>query len=316
MAESLTGSKPQDLLKHETLVVLPSTPSTPSKPKGYLIVIGGGEIPDSILKKMLELCTQAHLTQAQSSEEPPSQLHSSIVILPMASESPLETALIQKEKFELLGAMQVEIINPSEKDKDAEEHLTKLKQATGVFFCGGDQKKLTSSLMGTKILKEVQQVYQRGGVIAGTSAGAAVMSKIMLTGESRIPIDPALPFRLIQSKNVHTAEGFGFLETTIIDQHFSRRGRHNRLLSLVLEHPQLLGIGIDEETAIIVSPEKMIEVAGNSHIFIFDATLAKDIRVNDQQNMSASYIQLHLLCANDRYDLTERRVFSSTPESS
>ena len=297
ISESRNEKQSQNSSNNEPLLVLQTpSPFVSSKPKGFLVIIGGGEIPNSILQKILDLSSQ------------PSPR---FVILPMASETPLETASVQKQRFEQLGASNVDIVNLMENNKDSEENLNKLHHATGIFFCGGDQRKLTSALLGTKLLREIRNIYERGGVVAGTSAGAAVMSKLMLTGESRVPLDPASPFYLIQSKNVQTSEGFGFLDNIIIDQHFSRRGRHNRLLSLVLEHPQLLGIGIDEETAIIVSPDQMLEVSGNSHIFIFDASLAHHIRVNDQQNMSASHIQLHLLCAQERYDLNERKFLSA-----
>lgn len=279
---------------HALAVATPITPAL--SPHGFLVVIGGGTLTPSILQKTVEL---AGKEQAR------------LVIMPMASESPAEIAFLQKQQFAALGATQVEILDCTRETADDEKNLALIDQATGVFLCGGDQRKLTSTLLGTQLLARMYQLYQSGGTLAGTSAGAAVMSKIMLTGESRLPWDPALPYPSIQAQNIQIASGFGFMESAIIDQHFSKRGRHNRLLSLVLEHPQLIGIGIDESTAIVVSPDHMLEVVGDSHILLFDASSAYHIHVDSQQNMSASHVLLHILCAGDRYDLAERKIYSN-----
>ena len=147
----------------------------------------------------------------------------------------------------------------------------RLDSATGIFFTGGDQVRVTRAVLGTPLYRKLHELHRRGVVIGGTSAGAAIMSTIMLTGDERLNRDSTNAFVFIKPGNVVTVEGLGFLNTVIVDQHFIRRKRLNRLLSVVLENPAMLGIGIDESTAIVVEPDSTFRVIGDRSVMIFDA---------------------------------------------
>jgi cyanophycinase len=186
-----------------------------------------------------------------------------------------------------------------------------LNGATGVYFTGGDQIRVTKALGGTPVHKKLLDLYAGGAVIGGTSAGAALMSKVMITGEERLNKDTVRNFLVIKKDNVVTVEGMGFLTNVIIDQHFVVRKRHNRLISVVLEHPELVGVGIDESTAIIVRPNGTFEVAGESSVIVYDATHASDIRTAPRGYLSGRNITMHVLTAGDVYDMSSRAVRSA-----
>ncbi|MFO0579120.1 MAG: cyanophycinase [Polyangia bacterium] len=224
--------------------------------RGHLVIIGGGERPERIMRRIVELAGGAL---------------SDVVIFPMASEAPLSVAASQRAEFLALGAGRVDSIHCTREDADDPANLLRLRSATCVFFSGGDQRKLTAALLGTRLLEHVRAVYQRGGVLAGTSAGAAVMSRIMITGDEH-PLDG----QAAGGRYIHTASGFGFIDRAIIDQHFLKRGRHYRLSSLIARHPELIGIGIDEATAIIVNPDDTFSTLGDSDVLVFAADRSVD----------------------------------------
>ncbi|MCX8009997.1 MAG: cyanophycinase, partial [Ignavibacteria bacterium] len=185
--------------------------------------------------------------------------------------------------------------------------LAKLNGAKGIYFGGGDQSLLTKALLGTKFLDKIKEIYKVGGVISGTSAGAAVMSKIMITGDELLNKDTTNPFNSIRKENIKTTEGFGFIESAIIDQHFVKRKRLNRLISVVLENPKLLGIGIDESTAIVVNPNNTFEVLGEASVLVFNASKSK-VRTDKHGNLSGDDINLKILINGDRFDLKTKNL--------
>ncbi|MFC2088037.1 cyanophycinase [Calditrichota bacterium] len=261
--------------------------------KGYLYIIGGGKRPNYMVKKIVELAGGNK---------------SKIVIIPMASGVPLETALWQKYQFEKAGAGKVNFVIFSKETVDADSNLSVLDGATGIFFSGGDQSRLTKTMLNTKMLQKIRTIYTNGGVISGTSAGAAVMSKIMITGNELLNNDSTRNFINIQKGNIETVEGFGFIKKAIIDQHFVKRKRLNRLISLVLENPEVIGIGIDESTAILVNPDETFQVIGENTVLIYDATSAKNISTDKNGNLSAAQLKFHLLKSGDRFSLKEKRA--------
>jgi cyanophycinase len=260
--------------------------------QGHLFIIGGRKLP-SLMKKFVQL---AGGPQAR------------IIIFPMASEDPLNAALYQRHQFELMGVKNVEFIICDSVSANADSNLSVLQDATGIFFSGGDQSNLTKALINTKMLEQIKQIYKNGGIIGGNSAGAAVMSEMMITGDELINTDSTRAFITIQKNNIKVTEGFGFLKSAIIDQHFVRRKRHNRLISLVLEHPELIGIAIDEATAIIFSPDNTFEVLGDYTVIVYDATEASRITTDKKGNLSAANIRMHVLKSGDKYDLKTREV--------
>lgn len=172
----------------------------------------------------------------------------------------------------------------------------------GYWFLGGDQTRLADTLLGTRALDVVERRYREGAVVGGTSAGAAVMTGAMLTGRQQLTRQTAKGERQVMGRGVvELAKGFGFLEGAIVDQHFLQRGRYNRLLAAVLERPDLVGVGIDEETALLVHPDGRWEVLGDSYVKIFDARRA---RLNQYEGdvVGAQGIRLHLLPAGGQFE--------------
>ncbi|RJP62743.1 MAG: cyanophycinase [Ignavibacteriales bacterium] len=260
--------------------------------KGKLFIIGGGDRPVYMMEKYIELAGGKD---------------SRFIVIPMASSEPLESADYMVKELKELGCKNVDFIYCNKENADIKENLAKLDKVTGVYFCGGDQALLTAALLGTKVLDKIKDVYRNGGVVGGTSAGAAVMSKIMLTGNEWINKDTINLFTFIKRKNVETIEGFGFIQNAIIDQHFITRKRLNRLISVVLENPALPGIGIDEATAIIFNPDNTFEVFGENTVLIFDATEARDIMTDKNNNLSAADLKMHLLKSGDVFDLKSKK---------
>ena len=225
--------------------------------RGHLFIIGGGERPASMMREFISLAS------AHSGGK--------IIVLPMASSVPQEVGSEQAQQFLDLGAGSAKAFILNREEALDRESPRLLDGAGGVFFSGGDQSRLADVLLGTPLLDAIHKLYEEGGVIGGTSAGAAVMSALMITGDEKRPPGEDRAFETIEADNIITAPGFGFVEDMIVDQHFIRRRRLNRLISLVLEHPKLLGVGIDEGTAIMVSPDRTFKVVGESQVLIFDA---------------------------------------------
>ena len=262
--------------------------------KGHLLIIGGGERPGYVLKKFIELAGKEN---------------AKILIIPVASGEPDESGNILKKEFIENGCKNVDYIIVNKQNVDLQSNIEKLKGVTGIFFGGGDQSKLTDIFFKTDFLKKIKQIYTDGGVIGGTSAGTAVMSKIMITGNELINKDPEEIYIFIKKNNIETKEGFGFINNAIIDQHFVKRKRHNRLISIVLENPELPGIGIDEETAIIVNPDNTFEVIGENSVIVYDASSVKSIKLDKNGNLGADNIKLQILVQGDKYNLSSHQVF-------
>jgi len=254
--------------------------------KGHLVIIGGGEVPTAVLKEFINLAGGPEKAR--------------ILVIPMASAEPEESAKAQVETFKTLGVQDVKGLLVR---REAGEAILKaIDGATGIYFTGGDQARLATNLVGTPAQEKLLQIYRRGGVIGGTSAGAAIMSKVMITGEQKLHPDAKDGFNTIEKSNVITREGLGFVTNAIIDQHFIARKRQNRLIGLALENPTLLGIGIDERTAVVLRPDGMLEVIGEGAVMIFDARAATGVRTAANGNLSGRNVITHLLTAGDRFD--------------
>jgi cyanophycinase len=261
--------------------------------KGHLVIIGGGDKPAYIIQKIVDYAGGPA---------------SKIIIIPNASSDPFGSAEYNVQEFKNLGCTNVDYILFNRADADKDSLVNKIEGATGIFFSGGDQAFLTRDMLGTKLLEKVYEIYNNGGVISGTSAGAAVMSKLMITGNELINKDSSDIFITIQKNNVEVKEGFGFIKTAFIDQHFIKRKRLNRSISVLLENPDLLGIGIDESTCIVVYPDETFEVLGENQVVIFDATNSRNIKLDKNGNLGAENIKMHLLINGDRFDLNSKEV--------
>jgi cyanophycinase len=275
-------------LSFAAVLAAPAAVRAQEDPRGTLFIIGGGSRTDAIMSRFVDLAGGKT---------------ASIVIIPMASETPLDYAQGPTEQFLRLGAAKADTLIFERGKADSPENLARLKRATGVFFSGGDQVRLYSYMGGTRLLDEVRRLYSAGGVVGGTSAGAAIMSKVMLTGDDRLEADGE-SFTAIRSSSVVVTEGFGLLPSNIvIDQHFLMRKRENRLISVVLEYPGLTGIGIDEATAFIAGPAGACEVLGDSLVSVYDLAGAGPVTADAKGHLAARGITLHLLKSGDKYVL-------------
>lgn len=182
-------------------------------------------------------------------------------------------------------------------------HLAVLARASGVFFTGGDQLKLTTKLGGTPLLAAIREVFARGGVIAGTSAGAAAMSTTMIVhgGDTR-------SHRL--SEALHMAPGLGFVDGLIIDQHFAQRGRVARLLAAVAQNPSVIGVGIDEDTGILLERDSTcFRVIGSGACSVIDGQgiTWSNVTEREDRTLSVFDVRLHVLNAGDVFDTVTHR---------
>jgi cyanophycinase len=267
--------------------VRPGDPGLPAK--GRLLIIGGHE--DKV-GNMVILRALARLVGSGK-----------LVVATLASEEPGE----QWERYESvlrgLGIRHLHHLQvQSRADAESPRAMGILEGATGVFFTGGDQLRLTSLIGDTPVFSRCYEMFAHGGVIAGTSAGAAVMSETMIVGgngESSPRIDDGL----------HLAPGFGFAKDMVIDQHFSERGRVGRLLSVIAQNPRILGIGIDENTAIEMEPFRRFRVVGAGSAYVIDGSNISDTSVAADMRgrpVSVFGVQMHVLTQGDEYDIVHR----------
>lgn len=268
-----------------------------SSPRGHLVVIGGGERPAAIMELF------ARLAGGPGRK---------VLVFPQASELADTGERIRKE-LEGLGLAPV-VVSATDRDAaDRPDTLALTEGATGVYFGGGDQSRLMAVLRGSKLEGRLRQLYADGAVLGGTSAGAAVMSRVMITGDERRPVSKDQAWQRIEADNVVTAEGLGLLDDVIVDQHFVLRRRLHRLMSLVIEQPRLLGVGIDEATAIWVKPDRTFEVVGEGPVVVVDAAGARTQRDPEAFGLRAADLRAHVLRAGSRYDLGARSVITLRP---
>jgi cyanophycinase len=209
--------------------------------------------------------------------------------------------------FQKLGA-EAHVVIIDKGDTNSEAIAEQLKQFSGYWFSGGDQSRLASLLVGTKALETIDRRYREGAVIGGTSAGASVMSSMMLTGRWRKATNSEEEEVLNIARGMkEVAKGFGIFKGAIVDQHFMYRARYNRLISAVLDHPELIGVGIDEETALLVRPDGVWEVLGTHYVKIFDARKARIID-DDGPMAKASDIRMHVIPEGGIFNPRKRKV--------
>jgi cyanophycinase len=255
---------------------------------GHLMLIGGGEKPPAAMQKFVEL--------AGGKNAP-------IVVIPTASQEPDTADYYQKLFRDEYGSTDVVVLPiRSKADANRADLVAAAKRARGIFFGGGDQVRILVALAGTPVLDALRDAWRNGAVVGGTSAGTACQSDLMLTGEG--------DFKVIQSRSVELWEGLGFLrDDVIVDQHFIARQRQNRLLSVVLEHPGHLGVGVDEDTAIWIRPDDTFEVIGKGSVMVFDTT-GSDIRrapgPSGKELLGVRGMRMHIVLPGETFDLAAR----------
>jgi len=219
--------------------------------KGKLFIIGGGSRSDALIK---DLVTTSGLKSTDY-----------VIVLPMASEEPDTGFKYIDLQIKKHTQAKVRNFDFAKFGVGRKGWVDSLQNAKLIYILGGDQNRFMKSVLNTPIYQAIHQAYQKGGTIAGTSAGAAVMSKYMITGKQLLVKDYKETFNQLLDKNIELAEGLGLLTHTIVDQHFIKRNRYNRLLSALALHPEMVMVGIDESTAIVIQGNKA-RVTGDSQV--------------------------------------------------
>lgn len=258
--------------------------------RGALVIIGGAEDKDGpavILRRFLELAGGKRAR---------------IAVITTATEEPDSVGQDYERIFLRLGAERVMHLDIStRRSAISTSHCQMLSEMSGLFFTGGDQVRITSILGGTPVEEAIRARLNQGVVIAGTSAGASAMSDTMIVGGNGEDAP--------KQDTVRMAPGLSLLRGVAIDQHFAQRGRINRLLSVVAQHPYVLGLGIDEDTAVIITGGRYLEVVGSSMVTVIDGrgmTFSNVSESQPDQPLALFDVKVHTVPAGHGYDLQER----------
>lgn len=257
-----------------------------------ILIIGGAEDKLNerhILRKFVEMSGGAE---------------ASILIVPVPSDFPVVTATLYSGLFETLGIKKISVLAATSRQEilkiNAREEL---KSVTGVFLTGGDQMRLSSIIGGTDLLTELKSKVRKGKIVlAGSSAGAASMSSTMIVrGEPSVQ-----PLK----DSIRLCPGLGILKNVIIDQHFTQRARLTRLITAISYNPSNLGIGIDENTAIHIRKDGVLEVLGSGTVTIIDGskiTYNTIAEVHESDPFSIMGLQVNILSSGVRYNIYNRK---------
>ncbi len=232
--------------------------------------------------------------------------HARIVVIPTASSLGEEVVEVYDALFRKLGAADVVACRPESRSEAHDPaRIALIDQATGVFMTGGNQLKLSAVICGTPVGDAIVRAHARGAVVGGTSAGASIQSSHMVA----FGVPGATP----KQRMTQVAAGLGLLDTTVIDQHFDQRNRYGRLLMIVSQSPQLLGIGVDEDTCATVTVEgghEVLRVSGRGAVTIFDPAhlVTNSYEAKRSSPLLASGVVLHVLPAGAAFDLTDRTL--------
>ncbi|WP_210530398.1 cyanophycinase [Rubellimicrobium arenae] len=256
--------------------------------RGRLIIIGGHEEHEG--ERLILREVARHVKNGR------------LVLATIASHEPEGYLERYRASFADLGVNEVvELYVEDRHEAMLPEKLEALEGVHAVFFSGGDQLRITSQIGDTPIYERIHAIFEAGGLIAGTSAGASAMADTMLVrGQS------AASFRIGDAR---MAPGLGLLPNVIIDQHFAERGRIGRLIGAVSQNPRVLGIGIDEDTAIVVEGHRF-RVIGSGAVYLVDASEVTHSNIAEAETDAALSIYdltLHVLSAGDAFDLVTRR---------
>jgi cyanophycinase len=242
-------------------------------PQGTIVAVGGGTTTTAITKRTLELAGGAAAR---------------VIVIPQASER--SDGKASAAMWRELGVRDVSILELS----DAVAAVKAVESADLIWMPGGDQNRLMKVLLPTGVPEAIRKRFHAGAVVGGTSAGAAVLSQIMITGEAELD--------RIRRGATQTAEGLALWPRAIVDQHFVKRQRFNRLLSAVLDRPELVGFGVDESTAAIVRGSK-VDVVGSGQVLVIDARKATTAPGKSGDLSAAIGIYLHVLTSGMTFDL-------------
>jgi cyanophycinase len=254
-----------------------------------LIIIGGAEDKKEDCEILREFVRRAGGTKAR------------IIIMTAATELPREVGENYIRVFERLGAEDARILDTETRDDaSSSSALEAVSKATGIFFTGGDQARITSVIKDTELDTAIHKRFAEGAVIAGTSAGAAVMpDKMIVEGDSQT--NPRMEI-------IDMGPGLGFLPGVVIDQHFLQRGRLGRLISALIQEPADLGFGIDENTAMVVT-DRQVEIIGEGSVTIVDVESTYDNmgEILKDEALAICGAKLHILPRGYKFDLKTRQ---------
>lgn len=260
------------------------------RPKGRALIIGGRE--DRTGDRFILRYLARHLGNRK------------LVVATVASQEPEALWGQYRTAFRGIGVRHVYRLDLRRREEgQSARKMRILEDAGAIFFTGGDQLRITSTLSDTPLYSRIQEIFLEGGVIAGTSAGASVLSDTMMVGGG------GEESHRIKSE-LHLAPGFGFVRDVVIDQHFAERGRIGRLLGVVGQNPRVLGLGIDENTAIDYEPQRGFRVIGAGGVTVVDghAVTATNVAEDERdRTMSIFGVTLHVLSQSDHFDLRTRR---------
>lgn len=251
--------------------------------RGSLVIVGGGKLPPSVLKAFVDASGGAKAV---------------IGVLPTASGVADESWQAMKERLEPYGVTLKLLPVKTRLDAERPHILDMARACSGFWFTGGDQRRIHDAVVGTALHRVIAERLAAGASVGGTSAGAAAMTRIMLEGTDHLQETAPGSYK--------TIDGLGFLPGCIVDQHFLKRSRHNRLLSLAMEHPDHLAIGIDEETALVVREGKF-RVVGDRRVIVFDPGAMKTDKGRFRD------LRVHLLAEGQGMDLATRAILEAQP---
>ena len=263
--------------------------------EGHVIVIGGAE------DKVRERVILARFVKLAGGHD------ARIAVISTASSLGPLAGEMYRRVFGELGAAEVHPIHTTTRAQCSDPIAVRtVRDATGIFLTGGNQLRLSSTIGGTPLAQAITRRHREGAVVAGTSAGASAMSTHMVA----FGASGATP----KQRMVQMAAGLGILPGVIIDQHFEQRNRLGRLLAIIASNPSLLGIGVDEDTAGVVGPDRVLEVIGRRSVTIIDGANSETDawEVKAYRPLMISNVILHSLPSGYRFDL-ERRERLSAP---
>lgn len=260
---------------------------------GNLIIIGGAEDKEGKKEILKIVCNSINKEK------------DTLLVATIATEYPKEVAQKYKKVFSELGVKNIKVLDISNRTEAFKEENSKLiKEASLIFFTGGDQLRITSLIGGTPVYDCLKESCEKGVFIVGTSAGASVMSDTMIVQGK----DDESPRKC----TLKMSPGLGLISNVIIDQHFAQRGRIGRLLAGIAQNPEVLGIGIDENTAIIVEKSGIVEVIGEGAVYFIDGSTITYTNVSElycDEILSMHNVRLHILTDGNKFDLIKKSPF-------
>ncbi|MGC1183038.1 cyanophycinase [Legionella sp.] len=273
-------------------------------PKAKLLIIGGAEDKGSELPDYVEQDEEFTRYEILSELLPPS--NKKIEIITTGSEIQSEVKKVYQQVFNNMGYNNIGFL-PIKKRSEARnlEYLKRAENAGAIFFTGGDQFRLSTILGGTPIVNIIKERYQKDNefIIAGTSAGAMVMSSVMIMGGG---LSEALKYR-----NLLTCSGLGILQSCIIDTHFIKRGRFSRLAHAIIMNPEQLGIGLGEDTALVIRNGSDAECHGSGMVVIIDGRYIDQTNITEVEEGEAVFVEdlrVHLLVKGCQFSISKRAL--------